>query len=74
MNWTEEESWDAFKDVRKFLGNHKDADYEKIFQKMLDKLYILGRNINMKLHFLFFHLDYFSENLGEKLSEEQVNR
>jgi hypothetical protein len=40
---------------------------------MLEKLQILACNMNLKLHFLHFHLDYFLENLGD-LSEEQGER
>jgi hypothetical protein len=40
---------------------------------MLENLQILGCNMSLKLHFLYFHLDYFPENLGD-LSEEQGER
>ena len=39
---------------------------------MLEVYKELGCNISLKIHFLFSHLDYFSENLGF-LSEEQEN-
>jgi hypothetical protein len=74
MSDIEIQTWNAFKDVvKKFLGNAKDPQCEKIVGNMLEKLHILGYNISLKLHFLHFHLDYFRENLGD-LSEEQGER
>jgi hypothetical protein len=57
---------------KKYLGNVKDPQYEKIVRNMLEKLQVLGCNMSLKLHFLHFHLDYFPENLD--LSEEQGER
>jgi hypothetical protein len=59
--------------LKKFLGNVKDPQYEKIVGNMLENLQILGCNMSLKLNFLHFHLDYFPENLGD-LSEEQGER
>ncbi|KAJ4426956.1 hypothetical protein ANN_26755 [Periplaneta americana] len=39
---------------------------------MLDKFKVLGYNMNLKLHFLLAHIEYFPANLGA-LSEEQEN-
>jgi hypothetical protein len=58
--------------VKKFLGNTKDPQCEKIVGNMLENLQILGCDMSLKLHFLHFHLDYFPENLD--LSEEQGER
>jgi hypothetical protein len=74
MSDIELHEWNAFKDVvKKFLGNAKDPQCEKIVGNVLEKLQILGCNMSLKLHFLHFHLDYFPENLGD-LSEEQGER
>jgi hypothetical protein len=59
--------------LKKFLGNVKDPQYEKIVGNMLEKLQILECNMSLKLHFLHFHLDYFPKNLGD-LSEEHGER
>jgi hypothetical protein len=62
MSDIEPEAWNAFKDVvKKFLGNIKDPQYEKIVGNLLEKLQILGCNMSLKLHFLHFHLDYFQK-------------
>lgn len=39
----------------------------------MENLRLLGRNMSIKLHFLYSHIDYFPENLGS-LSEEQGER
>jgi hypothetical protein len=74
MSDIELQAWNAFKDVvKKFLGNVEVPQYEKIVGNMLEKLQILGCSLSLKLHFLHFHLDYFTESLGD-LSEEQGER
>lgn len=74
MNVAELQAWNSFKEVAtKFLGNFRDPTYETIVENMLEKLRILGCNMSIKLHFLFSHLDYFPENLGD-YSEEQGER
>jgi hypothetical protein len=74
MSDIELQAWNAFKDVvKKFFGNAKDPQSEKIVGNMLEMLQILGCNISLKLHFSHFHLDYFLENLGDP-SEEQGER
>ncbi|KAJ4451707.1 hypothetical protein ANN_03177 [Periplaneta americana] len=74
MNETEENVWNAFKEVvKKFLGNVKDPRYKEIVGNMMDKFKVLGYNMYPKLHFLMDHIDYFPENLGV-LSEEQGER
>jgi hypothetical protein len=74
MSDIELEAWNAFNDVvKKFLGNVKDPQYEKIVGNVLEKLQILGCNTSLKLNFLHFRLDYFPENLVD-LSEEQGER
>jgi hypothetical protein len=60
MSDIELQAWNAFNDVvKKFLGNVKDLQYEKIVGNLLKKLQILGCKMSLKLHFLHFHLDYF---------------
>jgi len=40
---------------------------------MLKNFKVLGCKMSLKLHFLYSHLDYFPENLGD-VSEEQGER
>ena len=49
MNETKENAWSAFNEVvHKFLGNVKDPRYKEIVGNVLDKLKVLGCNINLK--------------------------
>lgn len=74
MNNVEKEAWLSFKNVTEmFLGNNKDKDYKRIVETMLSNYNKLGCLMNLKLHFLHSHLDYFPENLGH-YSEEQGER
>jgi hypothetical protein len=73
INDVEHQAWNAFTDVKKFLGNVKDPYYKEIVDNVLEKLRVLGSNMSLKLHFLHSHLDYFQENIGF-LSEEQGER
>ena len=59
--------------VKNFLGNNKANNYIQIVEDMLSKFQSLGAKMNIKIHYLFSHLDRFPENLGE-LSEEQGER
>lgn len=74
MNKKEKAAWISFKKVvENFLGNHKSDDYEQIVADMVENFGKLGCLINLKLHFLNSHLDYFPMNLGD-YSEEQGER
>jgi hypothetical protein len=74
MNKIEKKAWVSFKSVvENFLGNTKTADYEMIVQRMLNYFQTLGCNMSLKVHFLYSHLDYFPNNLGD-FSEEQGER
>ena len=74
MNSKEKNAWTSFKKVtRKFLGNKKDPKYKSIVKKMVENFKNMGCLMNLKLHFLDSHLDYFPENLGA-FSEEQGER
>ena len=67
-------AWRSFRFVvGNFLGNHKSPDYREIVQPMLENFHRLDCNMNIKLHFLFSHIDCFPENLGA-VSEEQGER
>jgi hypothetical protein len=74
MKTVEREAWNAFKEIiEKFLGNYKDLNYKQIVEKVLENFIALGCAMNLKVHFLNAHLDYFPENLGA-VSEEQGER
>jgi len=74
MNDVERQALNAFTEVvKKFLGDVKNPRYKKIVENMLEKLRVLGYNMNWKLLFLHSHLEYFPDNLGT-LSEEQGER
>ncbi|KAI6650187.1 hypothetical protein LOD99_6104 [Oopsacas minuta] len=59
--------------VNNFLGNNKANNYIDLVNDMLYKFKDLDVNMNIKVHYLFSHLDLFPENL-EDLSEEQGER
>ncbi|UYV69486.1 hypothetical protein LAZ67_6003764 [Cordylochernes scorpioides] len=64
-------AWLAFIDVVKhFLGNNKSPNYARIVENMIYKFHKLGCLINLKLHFMDSHLNFFHDNLGAE-SEEQ---
>jgi hypothetical protein len=74
MTKKEKAAWKSFREViSKFLGNNKDPDYKNIVQKMLNNFKNMGCLMNLKMHFLNSHIDYFPENLGH-FSEEQGER
>ena len=59
--------------VREFLGNTKASNYQYLVDLKLRNFQALGARMSIKLHYLFSHLDYFSENLGN-VSKEQGER
>ncbi|GBN26839.1 hypothetical protein AVEN_255607-1 [Araneus ventricosus] len=74
MGYKGKETWDSFKDiVHRVLENIKDPLYKTTAQRMLTAYDAQGCKINLKVHFLHSHIDYFPENLGA-YSEEQGER
>ena len=70
----ERTAWEAFTSVVcNFLGNHKSDDYVQVVQALVNSFQELGCRMSVKLHFLYSHLQYFSDNLGD-YSEEQGKR
>jgi len=66
LNETERNAWLSFKRICKdFLGNHKAANYQDVVQDLLTSYKAMGCNMNLKIHFLESHLDFFPENLSE---------
>ena len=56
-----------------FVFCQKASNYQNLVDVMLQNFQALGAMMNIKLHHLFSHLDYFSENLGD-VSEEQAEK
>ena len=74
MTKLELEVWKAFvMVVKNFLGNNKSSNYEELITNMLYAFKNLGCNMNIKMHYLFSHIDRFPENLGA-MSDEQGER
>ena len=74
MTDTEKAAWLSFRNVAEnFLGNYRSQEYEDIIADLIRNFQQLGCLMNVKLHFLDSHLDYFPENLGD-YSEEQGER
>lgn len=74
MTTNERAAWSSFKEIqKKFLGNNKDPDYKNIADRLLENYRKMGCLMNLKIHFLHSHIDYFPENLGD-FSEEQGER
>ena len=59
--------------IRGFLGNTKANNYRNLVDAMLQNFQAFGARMSIELHYLFSHLDYFPENLGD-VSEEQGER
>ena len=60
----------GFKD---FLGYHKVVNYQDVVQDLLTSYKTMGFNMNLKIHFLESHLNFFSEKLSE-VSDEHDER
>lgn len=74
MNKAEADAWISFKGVvSQFLGTTKAPNYKQIVKDMLSAFKKLGCRMSLKVHFLFSHLDYFPDNLGD-FSEEMGER
>lgn len=74
INRNEKRAWRSIKEViENFLGNSKSTNYREIVANMCKNFKTLGCRMSVKVHFLFNHIDYFPENLGD-LSEEHGER
>ena len=70
MNEVELEVWMAFfRVVKNFLGNNEARNYAELVNYMLT----FFRNLGVKMHNLFSHMDQFPENLGS-MSDDQGER
>jgi len=67
-------AWQSFKNVvENFLVNHKSKNYEELVAELIENYRQLRCLMNLKLHFLKLHLQYFPDNLGD-YNEEQGER
>lgn len=74
MTDTERAAWQSFKEVcTSFFGNTKNPEYKKIVERMVNAYQNMNCLMNLKLHFMDSHIDFFPENLGH-FSEEQGER
>lgn len=66
MTKVEKAAWRSFREVtKKFLGNTKDPNYVEIVETMVTNFNNMGCLMNLKLHFLHSHIEYFPKNLGD---------
>lgn len=74
MTELKKNAWLSFKTVVKgFLRNTKDKNYDSLVKNMLENYRKFGCNMSLKIHFLYSHLIFLPDNLGD-LSEEQGER
>ena len=74
MTVAEKAAWCSYVSViQEFLGNTKARNYQNFVDVMLQNFQALGAKMSIKLHYLFSHLDFFPENLGN-VSKEQGER
>ena len=59
--------------VQWFLGNKRSENYKELIDNLIQNYRILGCRISIKMHYLFFHIDFFRPNLGD-VSEEHSER
>ena len=71
MTMAERAAWCLYVSViREFLANTNASNYRYLVDVMLQNFQALAARMSIKLHYLFSHLDYFPETLGD-ISEEQ---
>ena len=59
------QAWKAFSGVVKyFLSNMKSQNFSELVENLLQAFHNLKCNMNVKVHFLHSHLDYFPESSG----------
>ena len=59
--------------IPNFLGKHRTPNNKEQIKELLESFQSLGARMFVKMHFLCWHLDYFSDNCGD-YSEEQGER
>ena len=72
----EQDAWNSYVSVVKdflFLWKYKSTKLYGLVETMFAKFQALGARMNIKLQYLFCHLNHFPKNLGN-MSEEQEER
>ena len=70
MTDTKSAAWQSFILVtQNFLGNQKAENYHELVKDMLSKFKELGMKMNIKVHYIFSHLDCFPTDLGNQSGE-----
>jgi hypothetical protein len=65
LNSNELCAWISFRSfVCGFLGMRKEENYRKMIQNLLQNYQKLGCWMSLKIHFLYSHLNFYSENIG----------
>ena len=71
MTVAERAAWCSYVTViQEFLGNTKASNYQNLVDVMLQNFQALGAKTSIKLRYLFSHLEYFPQNLGD-VSDKQ---
>ena len=66
MTDMESAAWQSFILVtQNFLGNRKVENYQELKEDMVSKFKYLGKNMSIKVHYLFSHLGRFFTNLTD---------
>ena len=56
--------------IANFLGYHRNSQYQKEFDELMENFCQIGASMSVKMHCLRSYLDYFLENCGD-FNEEQ---
>ena len=71
LNPAELSAWISLNSVIvNFLGCHRNSQYQKVVDELMENFCQIGANMSVKIHFLRSYLDYFLENCGD-FNEEQ---
>ena len=67
-------AWHSFKDiVLGVLGKTKQDNYREIVDTLIRNYQRMGCRMSIKMHYLYSHLDFFSDNMGD-ISDEHGER
>jgi hypothetical protein len=73
LSSTERRAWEALeKAFRNFISNEKEENYSEIWQEIISLYSAEGRNMSLKLHFLYSQLDIFFLKIREPSSMNMV--
>lgn len=55
--------------IKNFLGNKRAENYKEIIAEMMSAFRDMKVNMSLKIHFLYDHLEFFPDNLGDYSDE-----